>query len=94
MEELIALVAASFARNGIECTTRKQVEKQPTRVGTAAPERSSTTTELAALPDHNYRKICKATVAPELVPSPSPAEDAASPFETSLFSWNLKTLSL
>jgi hypothetical protein len=58
MEALIEIVAASFARNGIECpATPRQVEKRPIRVGTAAPERNSAPTELAALPDHNYRKI-------------------------------------
>jgi hypothetical protein len=53
MEGLIELVAASFARHGIECpspmerraSTPVQTEKQ---TGTAA--------EPTALPDHNYRK--------------------------------------
>ncbi len=53
MEDLIALVAASFARYGIECPAtdtdndRKVVEKQASSPVPADP---------TTLPEHNFRK--------------------------------------
>ncbi len=69
MEELIELVAASFARHGIESSPALNVsgvksEVKDVHVATAAlgcpPERSSApatrVAEPAALPEHNFRK--------------------------------------
>jgi hypothetical protein len=68
MEELIELVAASFARHGIESSpANAETQAAPrTHVATAAldcpPERSSAplsatrVAEPTALPEHNFRK--------------------------------------
>jgi hypothetical protein len=61
MEDLIALVAASFARYGIECPAmnmdndRKVVEKRASSPVPADP---------AALPEHNFRKGLQGDPAP------------------------------
>jgi hypothetical protein len=47
MDYLIELVAASFARNGIECPTPKAKPASDTE-----PKRPA---ELPALPDHNFK---------------------------------------
>jgi hypothetical protein len=64
MEDLIELVAASFARHGIDChptdprpaisrdqQTSRVVDMKPSDVG-------------AALPEHNYRKIVQGDPSP------------------------------
>ncbi len=63
MEDLMELVAASFARHGIECPaidnridTRLVEKRGPT------PARS--VLEPAAIPDHNYRKSLQGDPAP------------------------------
>jgi hypothetical protein len=57
MEDLIELVAASFARHGIECPDddRKVVEKRASAPVEADP---------AALPEHNFRKGLQGDPAP------------------------------
>jgi len=57
MEDLIELVAASFARHGIECPTddRQAVENQA-----SAPVEADPT----ALPEHNFRKNLQGDPAP------------------------------
>ncbi len=57
MEDLIALVAASFARYGIECPADdgKVVEK---------PVSSPVPADPPALPDHNFRKGLQPDPAP------------------------------
>ena len=79
MESLIELVAASFARHGIECPagdSRPVWGRAPSQagVGTAAPgcsaERSSAAVRptesplTTALPEHNYRKSSQGDPAP------------------------------
>jgi hypothetical protein len=60
MESLIELVAASFARHGIECSS---VDAQ---LGYSSSGRSASVLPAAspesarALPEHNYRKILQA----------------------------------
>jgi hypothetical protein len=69
MEDLIELVAASFARHGIECLPASagvNARVETDHVGTAAlscpPERSSAALSATrvsvptALPEHNFRK--------------------------------------
>lgn len=57
MEDLIQLVAASFARHGIECPT---VPASPTSqaIRTAEPPLPT------VLPEHNYRKKLEGDPAP------------------------------
>ncbi len=79
MESLIELVAASFARHGIECPANgsqfvRGRMPSPAHAGTAAPncppERSSAVAGPAesplttALPEHNYRKSSQGDPAP------------------------------
>ena len=78
MEDLIELVAASFARHGIECPPGDSQSKwksavAPIHVGTAASGQSNSglasaqtarPAELAALPEHNYRKSLQGDPAP------------------------------
>ena len=52
MEALIALVAASFARHGIESPGDLQLAR-PNSVQTVHPAEPTRT---SALPEHNYRK--------------------------------------
>ncbi len=69
MEDLIELVAASFARHGIECRDSKLA---PVQVGTAAlgcPTENSSAQAIAApvsaeLPEHNFRKRLQDDPAP------------------------------
>jgi hypothetical protein len=66
MEDLIELVAASFARHGIECPTgdNHQVERRapsPVNVATAA---LGCPPEPTALPEHNFRKSLQGDPAP------------------------------
>ena len=53
MEDLIELVAASFARHGIECPADDPQQARPNSVQTARPAEPALTT---ALPEHNFRK--------------------------------------
>jgi hypothetical protein len=61
MEELIALVAASFARHGIECTPR-DASSEPH----AGPRdgHASQPAEPTALREHNFRKSLQGDPAP------------------------------
>jgi hypothetical protein len=61
MEELIALVAASFARHGIECTPRDASSESP-----AGPlnGQAMQPAEPTALPEHNFRKSLQGDPAP------------------------------
>jgi len=61
MEELIALVAASFARHGIECTPRNPNSESHGELldGHAAQPPEST-----GLPEHNFRKSLQGDPAP------------------------------
>ena len=64
MEELIELVAASFARHGIDSpATDSQIawERPPSP---AQAERSSEAIGPTSLPEHNYRKGLQADPAP------------------------------
>jgi hypothetical protein len=66
MESLIELVAASFARHGIECSAGDAQLGYPSSgrstsaLFTAAPE----AVEASALPEHNYRKIVQVDPSP------------------------------
>jgi hypothetical protein len=51
MDELIQLVAESFARHGIECPTVESVRPAETPIP-------------AILPDHNYRQSKEAVLTP------------------------------
>jgi hypothetical protein len=53
MEDLIELVAASFARHGIESPAGDPQQARPISVQTVRPAEPTLTT---ALPEHNYRK--------------------------------------
>src|SRR5260370_8702508 len=53
MEDLIELVAASFARHGIECPADDPQQARPNSVQTAPPPEPPLTT---ALPEPNFRK--------------------------------------
>jgi hypothetical protein len=57
MEDLIELVAASFARHGIECPA-----DDPTIV--ERPVSSRVQADPAALPEHNFRKRLQGDPAP------------------------------
>ncbi len=59
MERLIELVAASFARHGIECPPDLQLA-QPTPAQAARPVEPA----FSALPEHNYRKGPQGDSAP------------------------------
>jgi hypothetical protein len=59
MEDLIELVAASFARHGIESPAGDPQQARPNSVQTVRPAEPLTT----ALPEHNYRKS-----SPEICP--------------------------
>jgi hypothetical protein len=60
MEELIALVAASFARHGIECTPRNPNVAPVSPLSDQAPQPA----EPIALPEHNFRKSLQGDPAP------------------------------
>jgi len=53
MEDLIELVAASFARHGIESPADDLQQARPNSVQTARPAEPALTT---TLPEHNFRK--------------------------------------
>ena len=53
MEDLIELVAASFARHGIETSVGDPQLARPISVQTVRPAEPTLTT---VLPEHNYRK--------------------------------------
>ena len=53
MEDLIELVAASFARHGIETPAGDPQQARPNPLQTVRPAEPTLTT---ALPEHNYRK--------------------------------------
>jgi hypothetical protein len=59
MEDLMELVAASFARHGIECPAidTRLVEKR-------VPTPARAVLEPTAIPDHNYRKSLQGDPAP------------------------------
>ena len=59
MEDLMELVAASFARHGIECDTPLTGSVQPKTSQVAAHAADPT-----ALPEHNYRKRLQGDPAP------------------------------
>ncbi|MGA9643644.1 MAG: hypothetical protein WBQ72_19760 [Terriglobales bacterium] len=62
METLIQLVAASFARHGIECPDSAQ---HPARISPNSPAPSvAVSTDLAALPEHGFRKKSEDDLAP------------------------------
>lgn len=61
MEDLIELVAASFARHGIDCRPTDPQLSNPR----ALPVIDSRAQDVvAALPDHNYRKIVQGDPSP------------------------------
>jgi hypothetical protein len=60
MESLIELVAASFARHGIECPADNSQLARPT----AQPIRPAEPILTTALPEHNFRKSLQGDPAP------------------------------
>jgi hypothetical protein len=68
MEELIELVAASFARHGIECPANGSpfVSRRPrsSPVATELAAAPSAEPPLTTLPEHNYRKSSQGDPAP------------------------------
>jgi hypothetical protein len=78
MEDLMEIVAASFARHGIECpfvdprlverraSSPVQAERGAVAAGNAVYAGAQTTTliEPTALPEHNYRKSLQGDPAP------------------------------
>ncbi|MGA8067942.1 MAG: hypothetical protein WBV31_20735 [Terriglobales bacterium] len=60
MEGLIELVAASFARHGIECPAGESQLAGPAQT---EPVHATRVAEPMALPDHNYGKIPQADPA-------------------------------
>jgi hypothetical protein len=66
MENLIELVAASFARHGIECSAGDAQLGYPSS-GRSTSALSTTGSEpvlAGALPEHNYRKIVQVDPSP------------------------------
>jgi hypothetical protein len=68
MEDLIELVAASFARHGIQCPQDPPMSSSCgdgalPRPGEAEP-RPQTALFAAALPEHNYRKMVQGDPSP------------------------------
>ena len=61
MEGLIELVAASFARHGIECPVGDSQLARSVQTKSAQPIRPA---EPTALPEHNYRKSLQADPTP------------------------------
>jgi len=61
MESLIELVAASFARHGIECPAADSQWARP--LPTKSPQ-ASCPAEPSALPEHNYRQRAQGDPAP------------------------------
>lgn len=64
MEDLIELVAASFARHGIECPASDSKTAWGNRATPAAPiQTANSQIDPAALPEHSYRKKPEASLA-------------------------------
>jgi hypothetical protein len=64
MEGLIELVAASFARHGIECPTGDSQPARPVPTMSAQSIRPAEPTLTTALPEHNFRKSLQGDPAP------------------------------
>jgi hypothetical protein len=74
MEDLIELVAASFARHGIECPAGDSQLARPVHAKSAQPRligtmsaqavRPAESTLTTALPEHNYRENSQADPTP------------------------------
>jgi hypothetical protein len=66
MEDLMELVAASFARHGIECPVgdSRSVERRATSPVPVMAAVLGSPIEPTALPDHNYRKSLQGDPAP------------------------------
>jgi hypothetical protein len=64
MEGLIELVAASFARHGIECPAPDSKSAWGRETSPAQADRSSSPVEPTALPEHNFRKSLQGDPAP------------------------------
>jgi len=74
MEDLIELVAASFARHGIECPAGDSQLARPVQTKSAQPRlietksaqavRPAGPTLTTALPEHNYRENSQADPTP------------------------------
>jgi len=60
VEDLIQLVAASFARNGLEGRT----SDSPIHESNSAPMSQPEPSRITALPDHNFRKNLQGDPAP------------------------------
>ena len=61
MEDLIELVAASFARHGIECPAADSSFARPTKPSLSVRLDDPTLTDF---PEHNYRKSLQGDPAP------------------------------
>jgi hypothetical protein len=61
MEDLIELVAASFARHGIDC---RPTDPQLSNARDLPVVDSMAQDVVAALPEHNYRKIVQGDPSP------------------------------
>ena len=64
MESLIELVAASFARHGIECPASDLQLAQPKSAQPKLARAVCPAAEPTALPEHNYRKSSQADPVP------------------------------
>jgi hypothetical protein len=64
MEGLIELVAASFARHGIECPAPDSKSAWGRASSPVPAERSPALVEPTALPEHNFRKSLQGDPAP------------------------------
>jgi hypothetical protein len=64
MEELIELVAASFARHGIDCPAADSHQVWGRVPAPVRMEHSSKPIEPTSLPEHNYRKALQGDPAP------------------------------
>jgi hypothetical protein len=64
MEGLIELVAASFARHGIECPAGDSPLARPVQTTSAPAVRPAEPTLTTALPEHNFRKSLQGDPAP------------------------------
>lgn len=64
MEGLIELVAASFARHGIECPADDSPSTGPVPTKPAQAIRPAEPILTAALPEHNFRKSLQGDPAP------------------------------
>jgi len=64
MEGLIELVAASFARHGIECPAADSQLARPVSTKSVQAIRPAEPALTTALPDHNFRKSLQGDPAP------------------------------